>query len=109
MGAPLDPHEIPDDATGRDLAGFVAEDIARYLGVRLAALLAVIAVIAGLLSESAPTGLKAACVAAGVAGAGLLLVAGLSRWRRGRQWWVIAGVVVVCGGLLAAVYGGSSG
>lgn len=107
MGDVPDPDAIPDDASGKELAGFVAEDVLRYLGARLAALVAVVAIVAGLMSESASSALKGACVGAGAAGVLLVLCAGLFGWRRSRQWWVLVGVLVVCGGLLAAVFVGS--
>jgi hypothetical protein len=102
-----DPQQLPDDADGADLAAYVGEDIGRVIMLRVAALAAVVTIVAGLMSESATEGLRAACLTAGVAGVVLLLLAQLFRWRRTRQWAVVLGVTVVCAVLLAAVFTGS--
>lgn len=102
-----DPQKIPDDADGRDLAAYVGEDIGRVLMLRVAVGVAIITVVAGLMSESATDSLATACTAAGGAGVGLLLVAQLFGWRRSRQWLVIVSVTLVCCALLAAVFIGS--
>lgn len=102
-----DPHQIPDDADGRDLAAYVGEDIGRVLMLRVAAGVAVVAIVAGLLSESASEALKTACLVAGGVGIVMLILVQLFRWRRSRQWVVIAAVTLGCAGLLAAVFVGS--
>ncbi len=106
---PLDPHEIPDDAGAGDLAAYIGEDIGRILMLRVAALAGVLAIVAGAMSESASSGLQTACIVAGGAGLGLLLIAQLFRWRRSRQWTAILLVTVVCAALLGAVFVGSRG
>jgi len=104
----LSPDQVPDDTTGGQLAGWIAEDVARYLAARLAALAACVAVVAGALSESASTGLKATSATAGGVGLFVLLGTGLLRARRTRQWWVIGIVLATCAALLAAIWLGST-
>ena len=102
-----DPQQIPDDADARDLAAYVGEDIGRVIMLRVAALTAVVAIIAGLMSESASEALKGACIGAGTVGVVLLLGVQLFGVRRTRQWAVILLVTLACAGLLAAVFAGS--
>lgn len=104
---PLDPHDIPDDAGASELVAYIGEDIGRIIMLRVAALAAVIAVVAGAMSESASSSLKTACLSAGGAGLVLLLLAQLFRWRRSRQWLAILVVTLACVGLLVAVFLGS--
>ena len=78
---PLDPQQIPDDASTGDLAAYVGEDVARVIVLRVAALTGVVTVITGLLSESASDELKAACLAIGGLGLVVLLLAQLFGWR----------------------------
>lgn len=97
---PLDPNQIPDDASGKDLAGYVGEDIGRSLMTRLAAFVAAICAVAGVTAD-ADEGVKAAALVAGLLGALTILVAALGGVRRSRQWTILLVVLVVCGGLLA--------
>ena len=104
---PLDPQQIPDDASTGDLAAYVGEDVARLIVLRVAALTGVVTVITGLLSESASDELKAACLAIGGLGLVVLLLAQLFGWRRSRQWIAILVVTLACAALLVTVFLGS--
>lgn len=104
---PLDPHQIPDDADGGDLAAYVGEDIGRILMLRVAALTAIVCVVAGFMSESASQAVKTACLVVGGVGIVAILLAQLFRWPRRRQWVTIAVVTIASAGLLIAVFLGS--
>ncbi|WP_228943134.1 hypothetical protein [Nocardioides sp. Leaf374] len=101
---PLDPDQIPDDASGRDLAGYVGEDVGRQLALRVAAFVALLCALGGATTDADDT-VRAGGLVAGALGALALLVAGLGRWRRARQWLLVAVVLLVCGGLLAVMLG----
>lgn len=73
----------------------------------VAAMIAVVTLVAGAMSESASSAVKTACLIARGAGIVLLLLSQLFRWRRTRQWIAILTVVVLGGGLLTAVFLGS--
>lgn len=94
MTAPLGPDEIPDDTgTGR-FAAFVAEDLVRSLGLRVAGLAAIMALGMGTFTGSASAPARTAGVAVGVLGLLVLTISQFARWPRTRQWLTILAVVV---------------
>ncbi|CAB4695008.1 MAG: hypothetical protein F2667_03340 [Actinobacteria bacterium] len=97
-----DPNQLPPDAEGRDLATYVGEDIGRQFMLRLSVFVALLCLLGGATTDAEPA-VKAAGASAGGLGAFLLLIAGLSRWQRPRQWTLLLLVLGVCGALLAVM------
>lgn len=84
-----DPHDLPDDADVGDLAAYVGEDVGRQIVVRLTLGVIALALLAGAFSEAADA-VRVAAIAVSSVGLLLVVVAGLARWSRGRQWCVLA-------------------
>ncbi|MQA60828.1 MAG: hypothetical protein GEU86_04900 [Actinophytocola sp.] len=79
----------------------LAEGFLREFFGLLALLACVGAIFSGV--TSGQLGWATGAVLAGIAGAVLVLVALIRRWSFGRQWGVYVGVLLVEGGLIAAV------
>lgn len=99
---PRDPQQIPEDASGADLAAYVGEDIGRQLVGRVAIFVALLCVLGGFTTD-ADQPVRTAGIAAGGVGAFALLVAALAGWRRSRQWLLILLVIAGCGALFATM------
>lgn len=82
------------------LLRWIGADLLREGAVRLAALSACVAVVAGWLAE-APAALRVVSAVAGGASVLVLLVAGLSPWPPRRQWAAIAATGLGCAALTA--------
>ena len=100
---PLHPNEIPEDTTAGGVVGWIAEDIARSLVLRLSGMVALLSAVVAALSASAPLGLRLATIAVGVALTFALLISQLQAWRRSFQWFLILGMLLVTGALFAMV------
>lgn len=108
MDSRRSPGHLADDATGRDLAAAVGEDVGRQLVGRLCLFVAALCVLGGLTTD-ADAALRGVAVGVGGGGFALVSVAALAHWQRRKQWLVILPVLLASGGLLALLLAQHSG
>jgi hypothetical protein len=94
------PDQLPDDATGRDLAAAVGEDVGRQLVGRLSLFVSALCVLAGLTTD-ADAAVGGTGVGVGAVAFALVALAALARWSLRRQWSLILGGLLASGALLA--------
>lgn len=102
------PEETPSEPPGTvgggvgSAAALIGEDILRMLMLRVALAVAAVVAVVGVAGEELPAALRVADVGAGIGAFLTAAVAGMQpASTRARQWTIILGMLLVCGGLLA--------